>query len=475
MIDKQAKELRLQYCNYGQEHVFKFWEILPSEKQVQLFQQAKNLDLDYLSKIIRNAISETPPPGKRFGSIIPAKFVRFPNSETDWQKWREAIAIGEQKIRDGKVAAFTTAGGEGTRLGCIAPKGILSATPLKKKSLFQVFAEKIKSAERNYETSIHWIIMTSERTHNETIEFFGKNNSFGVENIHFVKQGQMPAITCEGKIIMESTSRIAMHPDGHGGSLKALGKSGLLTMLENMGIEILSYFQIDNPLVRCIDPYFIGMHVKNQSQMSSRMVKKLYPDEKVGVFCESKGKIYVIEYSDLPKEQAMLKDQDGNLMFCAGNTAIHLLDVQFIKQFNGKDISSEIPYHIAQKTISTINELGDPINPQVSNGLKLEMFLFDILPFAERTIILESERASNFSPIKHLEGMDSLKTCMQDQLRLFASWLLAAAVDIPTDSNGLPPFDIEISPMFADNKHDFLKKWEKLDPKPTIAAGQYIE
>ncbi|MDR1413375.1 MAG: UTP--glucose-1-phosphate uridylyltransferase [Puniceicoccales bacterium] len=475
MIDRQAKELRLQYYNYGQEHVFKFWEILSAEKQAQLFQQAKNLDLDYLSKIIKSALNETSLPSRRLSNIVPAKFVRFPNSETDWLKWKEATAIGEQKIREGKVAAFTTAGGDGTRLGNISPKGMLSATPLKKKSLFQIFAEKIKSAEQNYETSIYWIVMTSERTHNETIEFFGKNNSFGIENIHFIKQGQMPAITCDGKIIMESSSRIAMHPDGHGGSLKALGKSGMLSMLENFGIEIISYFQIDNPLVRCIDPYFIGMHVKNQSQMSSRMVKKLYPDEKVGVFCESKGKTYVIEYSDLPKEQATLKDPDGNLVFCAGNTAIHLLDVQFVKRFNGKDINSEIPYHIAEKTIPTINELGDQIIPQSPNGVKLEMFLFDILPFAERTTILESERGSNFSPIKHLEGMDSLKTCMQDQLKLFASWLLAAGVDIPIDSNGLPPFDIEISPMFADNKHNFLRKWETLKPKPAISPGQYIE
>ncbi|MDR1432974.1 MAG: UTP--glucose-1-phosphate uridylyltransferase [Puniceicoccales bacterium] len=474
MIDRQAKELRLQFCKCGQEHVFKFWEILSSDEQSKLIQQVKTIDMDYLSKIIDGALHNASRQ-KNIGPLAPAKFIKFPNSEVDWQKWKEAVAIGEQKIRDGKIAVFTVAGGEGTRMGCIVPKGTLQVTPIKKKSLFQVFAEKIKASERRYDVTINWIVMTSERTHNETIEFFGKNNSFGIENIHFLKQGQMPAITAEGKIIMETTSRIAMHPDGHGGSLKALGRSGLLAMLENLGIEILSYFQVDNPLVRCVDPYFVGVHVKNQAQVSSRMVRKLYAEEKVGVFCESNGRCRVIEYFDLPKEQAMLRNSEGSLVFCAGNTAIHLLDVPFIKRFNGKDIKSEIPYHIAQKTVPTIDSLGEPVSPKVPNGLKLEMFIFDILPFADRTTILESERGANFSPIKHLEGMDSLKTCHRDQVKLFASWLRAAGIDIPMDANGLPPFDIEISPTFADSKHDFLQKWENLEGKPTIAAGQYIE
>jgi UDP-N-acetylglucosamine/UDP-N-acetylgalactosamine diphosphorylase len=126
--------------------------------------------------------------------------------------------------------------------------------------------------------------MTNERTHNETIEFFGQNDSFGIENTHFVKQRQMQAITYDGKIIMETKSKISMHPDGHDGVLKALGRSGLLAMLEDLGIEIISYFQIDNPLARYIDSYFIGSHVKNQSQVSSRMICKLYPEETIGVF-----------------------------------------------------------------------------------------------------------------------------------------------------------------------------------------------
>lgn len=476
MMDQKSKELRLHFCKYGQEHVFKFWEILSKEEQEQLLQQAKGMDLEYLSSVISNVISNNNhADDKRIGTFSPAQFIKFPNSDADWTKWQEMTALGEKTIREGKVAAFTVAGGEGTRLGCVVPKGTLEVTPIKHKSLFQVFAEKIKAAERKYETSIHWIVMTSERTHNETIEFFGKNGSFGIDNIHFIKQGQMPAVDQDGKFIMETRSKIAMHPDGHGGSLKALGRSGALAMLDGLGIKILSYFQVDNPLVRCIDPYLIGLHVYHNSQVTSRMIKKLYPEEKVGVFCEKNGKSYVIEYSDLQKDQAMLRNPAGELVFCSGNPAIHLLDVDFIRRFNGKDENSEIPYHIARKVIPTIDSLGEQVVPNSPNGLKLEMFLFDVFPYAERTVIVESNRLANFSPVKNLEGLDSLKTCKRDQVKLFVEWLHAAGVDIPTDINEMPPFDIEISPLFADSKHDFLKKWSALENKPAVAAGLYID
>lgn len=474
-MDNTAKEVRIRFCDYGQEHVFKFWEILSDDERIRLLQQSKNIDLEYLSKVIKSVLHERIADPNFFNGIQPAKFIKLPNSETDWLRWKEIVRLGEQRIREGKVAIFTVAGGQGTRLGYSVPKGTMQITPIKKKSLFQVFAEKIRASEKKYECQLHWIILTSDKNHNETIEFFGKNGSFGLENVHFIKQNLMPAIDFDGKIIMEARNRIAMHPNGHGGALKALGQTGTLAMLENIGVDTISYFQVDNPLVRCIDPYLIGIHDKNKAQITSRMVKKLYPEEKVGVFCEHNGQVRVVEYSDLPKEYAMAKSETGDLKFCAGNVGIHIFDVQFIKRFNGTSMQSEIPYHIARKIIPTINNLGEPFTPESPNGIKLEMFIFDAFPFANNNIIIESKRREIFSPIKNVDGIDSPKTCKQDQLRLFAHWLLQAGADIPTDSTGLPPFDIEISPMFADNEKDFMKKWAKLEMKPAIGPGQYIE
>ncbi len=474
-MDNTAKEIRMRFCDYGQEQVFKFWEILSADERLRLLQQAKSIDLDYLSKIIHSVLHERVTDPNVYEGIQPANFIKRPNSATDWIRWSEIVKLGEQKIRAGKVAIFTVAGGQGTRLGCVIPKGTTPITPIKKKSLFQVFAEKIRSAEKKYECQFHWVILTSDRNHNETIEFFGKNGSFGLENVHFIKQGLMPAIDFSGKILMEARDRISMHPNGHGGALKALGQSGMLAMLENIGVDTISYFQVDNPLVRCVDPYLIGVHEKNKAQITSRMVKKLYPEEKVGIFCEKDGQLCVVEYSDLPKEYSSTKSETGDLKFCSGNVGIHLFNMQFVKRFSGANIQSEIPYHVAKKVIPTIDNLGEPIVPDSPNGIKLEMFIFDAFPFANNNIVVESKRSEIFSPVKNVDGLDSPKTCKQDQLRLFAHWLLQAGADIPTDASGLPPFDIEISPTFADNEKDFLKKWAALEIKPAIGPGQYIE
>src|SRR5690606_20018125 len=148
------------------------------------------------------------------------------------------------------------AGGQGTRLGYDGPKGTFSVTPLKKKPLFQVFAEKILAAGRRYERPLHWFIMTSHANHEATESFFAEHKFFGLDHgrVHFFRQGRMPAVGFDGKIMLSSRDSIALSPDGHGGSLRALARSGSLDLMQQEGINTLSYFQVDNPLVRCIDP-----------------------------------------------------------------------------------------------------------------------------------------------------------------------------------------------------------------------------
>ena len=129
----------------------------------------------------------------------------------------------------------------------------------------------------------------------------------------------MPAVDFEGRILLESPGHIAMSPDGHGGSLRALERSGALDLMAREGIDTLSYFQVDNPLVRCIDPTFIGWHLLRGSEMSSKMVPKAYAGEKVGHFCQQRGRLVVVEYSDLPKAMQEETDAAGGLRYLAGS------------------------------------------------------------------------------------------------------------------------------------------------------------
>jgi UDP-N-acetylglucosamine/UDP-N-acetylgalactosamine diphosphorylase len=266
-----------------------------------------------------------------------------------------------------------------------------------------------------------------------------------------------------------------MHPDGHGGAFKAFVASGGGAMLEAHGIDRISYFQVDNPLAPVLDPYLLGFHEKNRAQMSSRMVLKQYPEERMGVFCTRYGRSAVVEYMDLPREHAIERDRSGTLRFKAGNIGVHIFNSDFFCLLGAEAGGRQLPLHAAKKKIPTIDADGNIMDPDSPNGIKFELFAFDALQFAERSTIVEGNRREIFSPIKNLVGLDSPETCRQDQIRLFAKWLLAAGSDIPVDAMGLPPFEIEISPLFADNERDFLIKWSHLEKYPAIASGSYVD
>ncbi|MDR1458206.1 MAG: UTP--glucose-1-phosphate uridylyltransferase [Puniceicoccales bacterium] len=470
------RELLERFKHYRQAHVFRFISELDELAKTEFLRQADAINLQKLSDKIRALV----PVNKKYIGLkledisSQVNFIGLPNNESDERRWEEAYRIGEDALRDGRVAILTAAGGQGTRLGYKESKGILAVTPVKKKTLFQVLAEKIRFAEIKYGQKFHWFLMTSARNHEEIVEFFDQNELFGLEHVHFFSQGILPAIDFSGKIMLENKHKIAMYPDGHGGIFNAFVSSGLFEILERSNIDIISYFQVDNPLVRCLDPHFIGFHIKQRSEMSCRMVIKAYPEEKVGIFCTMYGKTAVVEYSDLIADFIYEKDTGGHLKFRVGNAAIHLLARDFIKSIGDDNAIRELPVHAARKRIPTIDAHGNPIEPESANGVKFETFVFDALQFAENSLVLEVDRRENFSPIKNLQGIDSPFTCRQDQLRLFTRWLLSAGAEIPVDASGLPPFDIEISPLFAENKRDFLLKWNALKSKPAICSGSYI-
>jgi UDP-N-acetylglucosamine/UDP-N-acetylgalactosamine diphosphorylase len=292
----------------------------------------------------------------------------------------------------------------------------------------------------------------------------------------------MPAVSFEGKIMLESKGSIALSPDGHGGSLRALERSGALDLMQREGVDTLSYFQVDNPLVRCIDPAFIGWHVLRQSEMSSKMVPKAYAEEKVGHFCTQAGQTVVVEYSDLPMAMQREKDADGQLRYIAGSIAIHVLDREFVRRLAratgvaqaGAGTAAALPFHRADKKIPTIDAAGAPVKPEKPNGVKFELFVFDALPFARNPVVIETLRADDFSPVKNADGVDSPKTCRDDQLRQFARWLRANGAAIATDATGLPGATVEVSPLFGYDEDSFADAWSKLSPKPAVADGLYL-
>lgn len=461
----------------GQGQVFAFFDRGTAEEQRCLLADAGEIDLEEVARLTRTLLGKNPSSGVSLAGLAPAPYEKHLAHGGEAGAWTAAKAAGEAALRAGRVAAFTVAGGQGTRLGYDGPKGTFPVTPLKQKPLFQVFAEKILAAGRRYGRPLHWFIMTSHANHAATEAFFVERHFFGLDRarVHFFRQGRMPAVDFSGKILLETKFSIALSPDGHGGSLRALDRSGALDLMAREGIDTLSYFQVDNPLVRCIDPAFLGWHLSRRSEMSSKMVTKAYAEEKVGVFCLQNGGVVVLEYSDLPMAMQRETDAGGQLRYLAGNIAIHVLDREFVRRMARGGEGVALPFHRADKKIPTIDPAGAPVKPDKANGVKFEMFVFDALPFAQHPLVVETLRRDDFSPVKNADGLDSPQTCRDDQSRQFARWLSAAGAALPVDATGLPAATVEISPLFGYDEDSFAEAWKSRTPKPKIESGLYLE
>jgi UDP-N-acetylglucosamine/UDP-N-acetylgalactosamine diphosphorylase len=379
--------------------------------------------------------------------------------------------LGKELIHQGKVAAFVVAGGQGTRLGFDGPKGDFPISPIKNKTLFQIFAEYIAAASKRYKTDYPWYVMTSPLNRAGTEEIFHTNKYYGLEpeNVFIFQQGTMPNFIKDGRILMSDKANLSCSPDGHGGSLKALYKSGAVEDMKKRGVEFISYFQVDNPLINIFDPLFIGLHALDKAEMSSKALIKTGPYEKVGNFCLVDGRLTVIEYSDLPDELAEKRNPDGSLAFRLGSIAIHIISRGFIERLNADGFS--LPLHRAVKKIPHIDEDGKPVKPARPNGVKLETFVFDAIPLASKSIILETLREEEFAPTKNATGVDSAVTSRKMLIERAASWLESAGLNVPKKPDGSFDCEIEIAPSFALYKDDVV---EKLNQIPKIRPGDKV-
>lgn len=466
-----VKNIEKLLKKHNQSHLFAFWGQLDESQRNNLLGQIQELDLakidgwvaNFVKKPISTEISTELAPARSYG---PA-----PADAEQKRKYVKAVKLGKELISAGKVAAMVVAGGQATRLGFDGPKGNFPVSPLKNKTLFQIFAESITAVSEKYQTACPWYIMTSPLNYTETTEIFRSNNYYGLNqsDVFIFQQGTMPNFGFDGKILLTDKADIACSPDGHGGSIKALYKSGAIDDMKKRGVEFLSYWQVDNPLVNIIDPLFIGLHALDEAEMSSKALIKAGPREKVGNFCMADGKVTVIEYSDFSDELAERQNPDGSLAFQLGSIAIHIISVSFVEKLNTGELS--LPLHRAVKRIPHIDEAGGAVEPTEPNGVKLETFIFDAIPMASKSVILETRRSEEFAPTKNATGVDSVETTRQMMIARAAFWLESAGVTIPRKPDGSLDCVIEISPSFALEKDDVKAKLNKI---PEIKSGDKV-
>ena len=354
---------------YNQEHILKY--DLNNKQQEELEKQIENIDFEQLKSLYEST--------KKEKCIEEKKIEHIPYTDKTKLTKEEQLSlfeIGEQVIKQGHYAVITMAGGQGTRLGHNGPKGTYALDTINgKKYIFEIIIDRLKKAEKQYNVTIPWYVMTSKENHQDTILFLEKNNYFGYnkDKIKFFKQGELPLIDTQGKIILDENAKIKEAADGNGGIYEALSKSGMLQELKQNQIEWIFISGIDNILSNYVDPILLGLTIKENNVIASKSVAKANPQEKVGVFCKMNGKPKIIEYIDLPEEMAEELDENGELMYGEVNIGTYLYNRSVLENL----ANAKLPYHAAFKKSGYLNANGKFIEPDEPKVFKFETFIFD--------------------------------------------------------------------------------------------------
>ncbi len=483
-MDKETLLRRLR--PWGQAHLLAFWEKLDQQGRQRLGTQIQALDLELVARLYRELVVE----GRRVVVDLPAEAhsppaLRFGDPANAISP-EAARAAGCEALEQGKIAVLTVAGGQGTRLrfrdehGRELPKGMYPIGPISGRSLFQIHAEKIAARRRRHRGPLPWLIMTSPATDTQTRRFFGEQDYFGLGpgEVEFFCQGTIPAVDARsGKILLEAADSVSLSPDGHGGTLAALARSGLLGRLLEQGVEHLFYFQVDNPLVDVAAPEFLGYHLLARSEMSTQVIRKRDPLEKVGNVVQWNEHVQVIEYFDLPAELARQTRPDGSLRFWAGSIAVHAFSLAFLKRMAGN--AEGLPFHAAHKRVAWVDPLCTEFPPPViepgedeqgkpaRNAVKFERLIFDLLPAAQRPVFVEIDPAEGFAPLKDApgEGADDPPAVQAQMIAQHRRWLSWAGAHVAEGAA------VEICPLWALDAEEVA---ERITPGVRIEENEYF-
>lgn len=390
----------------NQEHLLRFYDELDNQQKEMLLEQINNIDFDMIIRSIKEKDSFVK------GNITPIENLTL---EQIAEKKEEFRKEGLELIRAGKVAAVLLAGGQGTRLGLDKPKGMLNVGVNKTLYLFEALINNILDVVKEAGNYIHLFVMTSDKNHEDTVEFFEANNYFtyNKEYITFFKQEMAPATDYNGKVLLEEKGKVALSPNGNGGWYMSMAKHKVTDILRANNIEWLNVFSVDNVLQRICDPLFVGATSLSGFAVGAKGLKKAAPDEKVGVLCLEDGKPSIVEYYELTEAMMNQRDEKGEYAYNFGVTLNYLFRVNDLNDILGKNM----PPHVVEKKVPYINEKGELIKPETPNGYKFETLVLDMIHMLPDCLPFEIEREKEFAPIKNKEGIDSLVTA-RELLRL---------------------------------------------------------
>ena len=407
-MDKEIEEVKDILKKYGQEHLLNHYNDLDEKKKGILLEQINKIDFELVSKLYDSTKEQKINTNDKIAPINYLDKYKL----NDQYKYYESI--GKKAIKEGKLAAVTMAGGQGTRLGHSGPKGTYDIGLDSHKSLFELLSDNLKEEGKKYGVIIPWFIMTSRENNKDTVEFFEKHRYFGYKkdkNIFFFEQGELPMMDTEGKILIGDDGLIKLAADGHGGIYESLVKTKMTNKMRELGVEWVFIGGVDNCLVKMVDPVLMGIAIDKKVTVACKSVVKANPHEKVGVFCKRNGRPNVIEYSEITDEMAEATDENGELLYGESHILCNLFSIDAIERMGAEPL----PYHVAFKKAKYIDKDGNLVVPDSPNAYKFEAFLFDAFGEVDDMAVLRVKREEEFAPVKNSDekGVDCPKTARE--------------------------------------------------------------
>ena len=407
-MDTNLEEVKSILKKYGQEHLLNHYDGLSEEKKKELLEQINNIDFELVNDLY-NSTKQTKT--KNDDKIEAIDYLDKFKLNDEYKYYEN---IGKKAIKEGKLAAVTMAGGQGTRLGHNGPKGTYDIGLDSHKSLFELLCDNLKEEGKKYGVTIPWFIMTSRENNKDTVEFFEKHRYFGYQknkNIFFFEQGELPMMDTEGKILIGEDGLVKLAADGHGGIYESLVKTKMTNKMRELGVEWVFIGGVDNCLVKMVDPVLMGIAIDKKVTVACKSVVKDNPHEKVGVFCRRNGKPNVIEYSEITDEMAEAVDENGELLYGESHILCNLFSIDAIERMGAEPL----PYHVAYKKAKYIDKDGNLVVPDSPNAYKFEAFLFDAFGEVDDMAILRVKREEEFAPVKNSDekGVDCPKTARE--------------------------------------------------------------
>ncbi len=396
-------EAKAKLEKYGQEQLLRYYDELSDSEKQALLDQIDSADMSVVSYYDKR------------GEVAPAGHIEpLAAMELDEIRKRsdEFRRIGLDAIRAGKVGAVLLAGGMGTRLGSDNPKGMYNIGITKEVYIFQRIIENLLDVVNEAESWIHLFIMTSEKNNEATVNFLREKKFFGYneEYVTFFTQEMAPAVDYNGKIFLETKSRMATSPNGNGGWFSSMLRCDVVKIAKEAGIEWLNTFAVDNVLQRIADPVFVGATINSGCTVGAKVVKKNAPDERVGVICLKDNHPSIVEYYELTDELMNAKNETGEPAYYFGVILNYLFRLDELISI-AKD---KMPLHIVEKKISYYDDaLGKTVKPEKPNGYKFETLVLDMIQLSESCLPFEVVREKEFAPIKNPTGIDSVESARE--------------------------------------------------------------